>query len=98
MGSWILTESSFQDELARVLVTLFDAKHLLHELIWKMFMKEVELAESPTTLFRGNTLASKIMGFCFKIYGATYLHNLLRGFISDMMENPGRSYEVDPTR
>ncbi|TRY54116.1 hypothetical protein DNTS_031164 [Danionella cerebrum] len=54
------------DELARVLVTLFDSRHLLYQLLWNMFSKEVELADSMQTLFRGNSLASKIMTFCFK--------------------------------
>ena len=59
----------FQDELARVLVTLFDSRHLLYQLLWNMFSKEVELADSMQTLFRGNSLASKIMTFCFKVRG-----------------------------
>lgn len=59
--------SSVQDELARVLVTLFDSRHLLYQLLWNMFSKEVELADSMQTLFRGNSLASKIMTFCFKV-------------------------------
>lgn len=58
---------SSQDELARVLVTLFDSRHLLYQLLWNMFSKEVELADSMQTLFRGNSLASKIMTFCFKV-------------------------------
>lgn len=58
-----------QDELARVLVTLFDSRHLLYQLLWNMFSKEVELADSMQTLFRGNSLASKIMTFCFKVAG-----------------------------
>lgn len=57
----------WQDELARVLVTLFDSRHLLYQLLWNMFSKEVELADSMQTLFRGNSLASKIMTFCFKV-------------------------------
>lgn len=59
--------SDLQDELARVLVTLFDSRHLLYQLLWNMFSKEVELADSMQTLFRGNSLASKIMTFCFKV-------------------------------
>ncbi|MGH0174876.1 UNVERIFIED_CONTAM: hypothetical protein FKN15_069609 [Acipenser sinensis] len=38
------------DELARVLVTLFDSRHLLYQLLWNMFSKEVELADSMQTL------------------------------------------------
>ncbi|CAM4729486.1 unnamed protein product [Leuciscus chuanchicus] len=89
------------DELARVLVSLFDSRHLLYQLLWNMFSKEVELADSMQTLFRGNSLASKIMTFCFKVYGATYLQKLLepllRGVITGA-EWQMLSFEVDPTR
>ncbi|KAL5015709.1 hypothetical protein ScPMuIL_005298 [Solemya velum] len=40
------------DELARVFVNLFDAKHLLFQLLWNMFSKEVEIADCMQTLFR----------------------------------------------
>lgn len=41
-----------------------------------MFSKEVELADSMQTLFRGNSLASKIMTFCFKvcIHSSFFVH------------------------
>jgi hypothetical protein len=53
-------ENFAQDELARVFVTLFDAKHLLAPLLWNMFYKEVEVSDCMQTLFRGNSLASKV--------------------------------------
>ncbi|XP_043860258.1 neurofibromin isoform X3 [Dromiciops gliroides] len=89
------------DELARVLVTLFDSRHLLYQLLWNMFSKEVELADSMQTLFRGNSLASKIMTFCFKVYGATYLQKLLEPLLRVVITFPEWqhvSFEVDPTR
>ncbi|CAH1800649.1 unnamed protein product [Owenia fusiformis] len=88
------------DELARVFVTLFDAKHLLYQLLWNMFSKEVEIADCMQTLFRGNSLASKIMAFCFKIYGQGYLRELLNPLIMEMFtkDKQGDSYEVDPAR
>lgn len=55
------------DELAKVLVTIFDAKNLLSPLLWNIFYREVELTDSMQTLFRGNSLGSKIMAFCFKV-------------------------------
>ncbi|OCT92368.1 hypothetical protein XELAEV_18015426mg [Xenopus laevis] len=89
------------DELARVLVTLFDSRHLLYQLLWNMFSKEVELADSMQTLFRGNSLASKIMTFCFKVYGATYLQKLLEPLLKTFITSPEWqfiSFEVDSTR
>ena len=80
------------DELARVFVTLFDAKHLLSPLLWNMFYREVDVSECMQTLFRGNSLGSKIMAFCFKIYGATYLQGLLEPLIQDLMDNGDQRY------
>ena len=81
-------------------VNLFDAKHLLYQLLWNMFSKEVEIADCMQTLFRGNSLASKIMAFCFKIYGQSYLRELLHPLIMDMFDADAQkvSYEVDPQR
>ena len=86
--------------MARVFVNLFDAKHLLYQLLWNMFSKEVEIADCMQTLFRGNSLASKIMAYCFKIYGQGYLRELLNSSIMEMFtaEKQGVSYEVDPAR
>lgn len=40
-----------QDELARVFVNLFDAKHLLYQLLWNMFSKEVCIHVRIASLF-----------------------------------------------
>lgn len=85
------------DELARVLVTIFDAKHLLSPLLWNMFYREVEVTDCMQTLFRGNSLGSKIMAFCFKIYGSSFLHGLLNPLIEPLLDKP-RTFEVDPAR
>ncbi|XP_060536829.1 neurofibromin isoform X2 [Cylas formicarius] len=90
--------TSQMDELARVFVTLFDAKHLLSPLLWNMFYREVEISDCMQTLFRGNSLGSKIMAFCFKIYGASYLQTLLEPLIQPLLDNPHQSFEVDPAR
>ena len=88
------------DELARVFVTLFDAKHLLSPLLWNMFYKEVEVSDCMQTLFRGNSLGSKVMAFCFKIYGTSYLKSLLEPLIRPLVESQDHvvSYEIDMAR
>ncbi|XP_047513398.1 neurofibromin isoform X4 [Pieris napi] len=93
-----VVSTSQMDELAKVFVTLFDAKHLLAPLLWNIFYREVEVSDCMQTLFRGNSLGSKIMAFCFKIYGHNYLHNLLEPIISSLLKQPELSFEVDPAR
>ncbi|CAK1546446.1 unnamed protein product [Leptosia nina] len=93
-----VVSTSQMDELARVFVTLFDAKHLLAPLLWNIFYREVEVSDCMQTLFRGNSLGSKIMAYCFKIYGHTYLQSLLEPIINSLLEQPELSFEVDPAR
>lgn len=97
-----VVHSQHVDELARVLVTLFDAKRLLHQLFWNMFSREVSSdSDGMQTLFRGSGLAIKIMSFCFKMYGQSYLRDVLAPFVKDMHEADVQhsvSYEIDPSR
>ncbi|XP_075988650.1 neurofibromin 1 isoform X13 [Anticarsia gemmatalis] len=97
-----VVSTSQMDELAKVFVTLFDAKHLLAPLLWNIFYREVEVSDCMQTLFRGNSLGSKIMAFCFKIYGHSYLQNLLEPLITTLLEQADEqgdiSFEVDPAR
>ncbi len=92
--------SEHMDELARVLVNIFDAKRLLPQLLNIMFLKEVEVADCYQIIFRGNSLASKIMSFCFKIYGSSYLVQVFQPILMNLFssENIYKSYEVDPSR
>ena len=53
------------------------------------------------TLFRGNSLASKIMAYCFRFYGQQYLRDLLSPLIMEMVvmeKEQKESYEIDPKR
>jgi neurofibromin 1 len=92
--------SEYMDELARVLIIIFDAKRLLPQLLSQMFMKEVEVADCYQIIFRGNSLASKIMSFCFKIYGTQYLVQLFQPLLTNLFspDHIFKSYEVDPSR
>ena len=60
----------------------------------------MEIADCMQTLFRGNSLASKIMAYCFRVYGQTYLRELLNALVYDMFtaDKQGVNYEVDPAR
>ena len=39
----VVVDNQHMDELARVLVVVFDSKHMLQQLLWNLFLKEVSL-------------------------------------------------------
>ena len=63
-----------------------------------MFAKEVEMSDGYQAILRGNSLPTKIMSFCFKLYGSHYLYNLFAPILAKMFIADLRSYEVDPSR
>lgn len=100
-----IVSSSQMDELARVFITLLDSKQLLTSFLQNMFYKEVENSDCMQTLFRGNSLASRVMSHCFRIFGANYLKALLGPHIepltfeSALASNTSNiSYEIDSAR
>ena len=50
------------------------------------------------TLFRGNTIACKVLSISFKTFGLYYLQSVLRPLILSLMKSNDCDYEVDPTR
>ena len=50
------------------------------------------------TLFRGNTIACKVLSISFKTFGLYYLQSVLRPLILSLMKSHDCDYEVDPTR
>ena len=52
-------------------------------------------------LFRGNSLSTKLMNYCFKTFGHDYLQGLLSPILIDVVQRDQKdtvSYEVDPSR
>ena len=50
------------------------------------------------TLFRGNTIACKVLSIAFKTFGLYYLQSVLRPLILSLMKTQDCDYEVDPMR
>ncbi len=50
------------------------------------------------TLFRGNSIACKVLSLSFKTFGLYYLQSVLRPLIIDLVKISDLDYEVDPTR
>jgi hypothetical protein len=63
-----------------------------------MFAKEVEIVDCYQSIIHGNGLPTKILSFCFNLYGSHYLYNLFAPILAKMFMVDLRSYEVDPSR
>ena len=61
---------------------------------------QVEALESGRvdTLFRGNSIACKVLSLSFKTFGLYYLQSVVRPLIMDLIKNSEADFEVDPTR
>ncbi|TKR77595.1 hypothetical protein L596_018533 [Steinernema carpocapsae] len=90
--------NEYMDQLSRVLVTTFSERHLLSELLWTVLWKEAEGSMSPSTLFRGSSLAAKIIGYCFRVFGHAYLMRTLAPLFQFMLQTPEKSYEIEQDR
>ncbi|VDM39919.1 unnamed protein product [Toxocara canis] len=86
------------DRLSRLLVITFSEKHMLNELLYTVLWQEAEGALAASTLFRGSSLASKIIGYCFRVFGHCYLLNTMRPLLQLMHLTPEKSYEIERER
>ena len=61
---------------------------------------KVEALESGRldTLFRGNSIACKVLSCSFKTFGLYYLQSVVRPLILQLVKSKDRDYEVDPAR
>lgn len=92
-----LIQATEFDEASKALIGVFgacgEASHLLH---WAI-RKEVMCAEGPSTLFRGVSVATKLVAAYFKIHGTDYLKRVLRILLREVVQN-GCRLEVDPEK
>ena len=61
---------------------------------------QMEAVESGRvdTLFRGNTIACKVLSCSFKTFGLYYLQSVVRPLILHLLKQVDKDYEVDPSR
>lgn len=50
------------------------------------------------TLFRGNSIACKVLSISFKTFGLYYLQTVVRPLILQLIKTSDIDYEVDPAR
>lgn len=84
-------------DISQPLVRLFTYKNLISKIIKKLADHEISKLTDPTTIFRGNTLVSKMMDEAMKLSGLHYLHNTLRPILDEIIQEK-KPCEIDPTK
>ncbi len=86
------------DTLATVLQHVFDAQNALLPLLFRTIEWEAQSCKTPQTLFRRNSLATKLASQCARLYGQEYLRSILAPVIAELAANPDAIYEIDPAK
>jgi Ras GTPase-activating protein 3 len=86
-----------KQEIAQPLVRLFTHNQRIVEIIQNLAEYEICKLTDPTTIFRGNTLVSKMMDEAMKLSGLNYLHSTLRPIV-ELILHEKKCCEIDPTR
>ncbi|KNC47806.1 uncharacterized protein AMSG_04035 [Thecamonas trahens ATCC 50062] len=85
------------DKLAKIFVHCFESRDMTLQLLERSVTREIEKTEYAQVLFRGNSLASKMMTVYSRLVGTQYLRSTLWPVMSAVVESE-TSFEVDPNR
>ncbi|EGG23916.1 Ras GTPase activation domain-containing protein [Cavenderia fasciculata] len=92
-----LSSGSDQDNILEDLVKILDAHKQTLPIIKLGISKEVESTPSASTLFRGNSTATKLMTAFTRMTGCGYLKTTLKPLIERITKDPS-GYELDPDK
>eukprot|EP01130_Rhizamoeba_saxonica_P000081 TRINITY_DN10101_c0_g1_i1.p1 TRINITY_DN10101_c0_g1~~TRINITY_DN10101_c0_g1_i1.p1 ORF type:complete len:601 (+),score=142.25 TRINITY_DN10101_c0_g1_i1:212-2014(+) len=92
-----ITAGSEQEEILATVIKILDAHKETLPIIRLTITKEVESTSSSTTLFRGNSCATKLMSQFTRMTGRDYLFNTLQDIIQVVVDDP-TGYEVDESK
>lgn len=85
------------DVIARSLLNVFQVLGNSSELLHRVILFEIQQTENSSTLFRGNSLASKMLSIFTMMIGADFLKQVLQGPIAHVFSNVSR-FEIQDTR
>eukprot|EP01133_Synstelium_polycarpum_P013744 gene13744-16212_t len=89
-----------QDEQARTIDSIsriFDSFNKIRPIIHTGIEGEVQSTANPSTLFRSNTTATKLMTAFTKMRGMPYLTKIITPLVREIVDSPA-GYEVDPSK
>ncbi|KAL0895532.1 hypothetical protein ABMA27_011639 [Loxostege sticticalis] len=88
---------SNKTDAAQPLVRLFTHHDLIVPIVRELADAEISALTDATTIFRGNTLVSKMMDEAMRLTGAAYLRSVLRPTLAAVLAER-RPCEIDPAR
>ncbi|XP_004525608.1 GTPase-activating protein isoform X2 [Ceratitis capitata] len=88
---------SCKTDMAQPLVRLFTHKGRIASIIKALADYEISNLTDPTTIFRGNTLVSKMMDEAMRLSGLPYLHQTLRPVLAQILSEK-KPCEIDPSK
>ncbi|KAJ0181311.1 hypothetical protein K1T71_003396 [Dendrolimus kikuchii] len=88
---------SSKTDAAQPLVRLFTHHDLIVPVVKELADAEISALTDATTIFRGNTLVSKMMDEAMRLTGAAYLRSVLRPTLAAVLAER-RPCEIDPAR
>jgi Ras GTPase-activating protein 3 len=86
-----------KSSMARSLVRIFFKLGSLEQLLKRLIEHEVSVTSDPNTLFRGNSIATKMVDEFMKLIGLSYLRRTLQCCIDEIFESR-KSCEIDPSK
>ncbi|KAI8974377.1 hypothetical protein BDB01DRAFT_807208 [Pilobolus umbonatus] len=86
--------------LAEVLLTAFDSRCKVDVLLKAVVQREVSLTEQETTLFRGTTIATRILSIFAKLSCLDYIRLTLQPALEEInaLPNDQLTWELDPQK
>lgn len=87
------------DDLVVTLFNIFSGRNMVSDLLKAVVQREVQKTDSPATLFRRNSAATKLLTVFARTYGLDFLRQTLKVPLQFLIEySKGTSFEVDPAR
>ena len=79
-----------------MIVKILDAFRRLVPLMTSAITKEVSVTQDHSTLFRGNSIPTKLMSSFTRLLGQPYLDVTIRPIVRDILAYDPDLYEIDP--
>lgn len=87
------------DEIAGLLLAIYEARDRSLDLIEKFVEKEVDNTEGASSIFRRNSMATRLLTIYARLQGSEYIASILRPVLVDLLkQQPPLSFEIDPIR